>query len=155
MYFFDKSAQSDVVKELWVLILKGLKHPNIVSLETNSFKTPLGMHSIQSMIGDGAETYSIFKARINTQLRSKVIHEHIDTDNDFVTSRILWLTGEEPGKNSGTGIDSYSRYIYIHGTQEEGLIGSKASHGCIRMFNEDVIRLYDIVKKGTKVNILI
>ena len=42
MYFFDKSAQSDVVKELWVLILKGLKHPNIVSLETNSFKTPLG-----------------------------------------------------------------------------------------------------------------
>jgi lipoprotein-anchoring transpeptidase ErfK/SrfK len=121
----------------------------------NSFKTPLGMHSIQSMIGDGAETYSIFKARINTQRRAKVIHEHIDTDNDFVTSRILWLTGEEPGKNSGAGIDSYSRYIYIHGTQEEGLIGSKASHGCIRMFNEDVIRLYDIVKKGTKVNILI
>jgi lipoprotein-anchoring transpeptidase ErfK/SrfK len=107
------------------------------------------------MIGDNAEINSIFKARINTQRLAKIIHEHIDTDDDYVTSRILWLTGEEPGKNSGVGIDSYSRYIYIHGTQEEGLIGSKASHGCIRMFNNDVVSLYKIVKKGTKVNILI
>ena len=48
---------------------------------------------------------------------------------------------------------SFDRYIYIHGTHEEGLIGTKASHGCIRMFNNDVIYLYDIVKKGTKVYI--
>ena len=48
-------------------------------------------------------------------------------------------------------MDSYNRYIYIHGTHEEGLIGQKASHGCIRMFNQDVIYLYDKVEEGTKV----
>ena len=55
------------------------------------------------------------------------------------------------GINKGKGIDSYDRYIYIHGTQEEGLIGTKASHGCIRMFNNDVIELFKKVKEGTKV----
>jgi lipoprotein-anchoring transpeptidase ErfK/SrfK len=50
-------------------------------------------------------------------------------------------------------VDSYQRYIYIHGTQEEGLIGTKASHGCIRMFNNDVIDLYEKVNIGTKVYI--
>ena len=50
-------------------------------------------------------------------------------------------------------MDSYSRYIYIHGTHEEGLIGQKASHGCIRMFNNDVIELFDMVSEGTKVQI--
>ena len=57
----------------------------------------------------------------------------------------------EEGKNKGSGVDSYDRYIYIHGTHEEGLIGQKASHGCIRMFNQDVIYLYDKVEEGTKV----
>jgi lipoprotein-anchoring transpeptidase ErfK/SrfK len=79
------------------------------------------------------------------------------TENSFKTplgaSRILWLSGLESGINSGPGVDSYSRYIYIHGTHEEGLIGQKASHGCIRMFNNDVVYLYDIVEKGTKVYI--
>ena len=59
--------------------------------------------------------------------------------------------GLEIGKNKGSGVDSYDRYIYIHGTHEEGLIGQKASHGCIRMFNQDVIYLYEKVKEGTKV----
>ena len=68
-----------------------------------------------------------------------------------VTSRILWLDGMEEGKNKGQGIDSYDRYIYIHGTQEEGLIGTKASHGCIRMFNNDVIELFKQVQEGTNV----
>ena len=152
------------IKEQLLYVLQGEKKISSYAISSssygegsvaNSFKTPLGMHSIKSMIGDDAEINSIFKARINTQRLAKIIHEHIDTDDDYVTSRILWLTGEEPGKNSGIGIDSYARYIYIHGTQEEGLIGSKASHGCIRMFNNDVVSLYKIVKKGTKVTILI
>jgi lipoprotein-anchoring transpeptidase ErfK/SrfK len=63
----------------------------------------------------------------------------------------MWLDGADLGINKGKGIDSFSRYIYIHGTHEEGLIGLKASHGCIRMFNSDVIELYSVVKKGTKV----
>ena len=65
----------------------------------------------------------------------------------------MWLKGLEDGKNLGGNVDSYNRYIYIHGTQEEGLIGKKASHGCIRMFNHDVIELYGLIKVGTPVNI--
>ena len=119
----------------------------------NSFKTPLGMHEIKEKIGDGAKINTIFVSRINTQKQTEIITKRRDTDDDYVTSRILWLDGLEEGINKGPGVDSYSRYIYIHGTHEEGLIGEKASHGCIRMFNNDVIYLYDIVNKGTKVYI--
>jgi 3-hydroxyacyl-CoA dehydrogenase len=75
------------------------------------------------------------------------------TSNETLATRIMWLDGLEDGKNKGKGVDSYNRYIYIHGTHEEGLIGQKASHGCIRMFNSDVIELFNVVKKGTKVYI--
>jgi lipoprotein-anchoring transpeptidase ErfK/SrfK len=60
-------------------------------------------------------------------------------------ARILWLQGLEPGVNQGDDVDSYRRYIYIHGTSEEDSIGTPASHGCIRMRNRDVIELYDLV----------
>ena len=119
----------------------------------NSFKTPLGMHTIREKIGADAPLNTIFVARINTEKKAEIIHTMEDSDNDFVTSRILWLDGQEQGINRGEGVDSYDRYIYIHGTHEEGLIGIKASHGCIRMFNNDVIELYDMVNKGTKVYI--
>lgn len=119
----------------------------------NSFKTPLGMHTIREKIGADAPLNTIFVARINTEKKAEIIHTMEDSDNDYVTSRILWLDGQEQGINKGEGVDSYDRYIYIHGTHEEGLIGIKASHGCIRMFNNDVIELYDMVNKGTKVYI--
>jgi hypothetical protein len=73
---------------------------------------------------------------------------------DDITSRILWLSGEEKGVNKGKNIDSYQRYIYIHGTSEEGKIGTPASHGCIRMTNKDIIKLFSLVKLNTKVLIL-
>ena len=119
----------------------------------NSFKTPLGKHSVRTMIGENALKNTIFISRINTKRQADIIESFNDSSDDYVTSRIIWLTGEEPGFNSGEGIDSYNRYIYIHGTHEEGLIGTKASHGCIRMFNDDVIKLYSMIKKGTKVDI--
>ena len=121
----------------------------------NSFKTPLGKHSVRTMIGENALKNTIFISRINTKRQADIIESFNDSSDDYVTSRIIWLTGEEPGFNSGEGIDSYNRYIYIHGTHEEGLIGTKASHGCIRMFNDDVIKLYSMIKKGTKVDIFI
>ena len=117
----------------------------------NSFKTPLGMHQIKEKIGEDVEENTIFISRVDTQKKADIIKNTFDSDNDFVTSRILWLDGMEEGINKGKGIDSYDRYIYIHGTQEEGLIGTKASHGCIRMFNNDVIELFKKVKEGTKV----
>ena len=117
----------------------------------NSFKTPLGKHSIKEMIGEEAEINTIFTSRINTKRSATIIDQFEDTDNDYVTSRIMWLDGEEEGFNKGGNVDSYRRYIYIHGTHEEGLIGTKASHGCIRMFNYDVIELFNLVNIGTKV----
>ena len=117
----------------------------------NSFKTPLGEHSIKEMIGEDAEINTIFTSRINTNRSATIIDQFEDTDNDYVTSRIMWLDGEEEGFNKGGNVDSYRRYIYIHGTHEEGLIGTKASHGCIRMFNYDVIELFNLVNIGTKV----
>ena len=117
----------------------------------NSFKTPLGKHSIKEMIGEEAEINTIFTSRINTKRSATIIDQFEDTDNDYVTSRIMWLDGEEDGLNKGGNVDSFRRYIYIHGTHEEGLIGTKASHGCIRMFNYDVIELFKLVNIGTKV----
>ena len=119
----------------------------------NSFKTPLGLHEIKEKIGDKALINTIFNARENTNKIAEIQINPNDTEDDFVTSRILWLDGLENGINRGVGVDSYSRYIYIHGTHEEGLIGQKASHGCIRMFNNDVIELFDMVSEGTKVEI--
>ena len=117
----------------------------------NSFKTPLGKHSIKEMIGEEVEINTIFTSRINTKRSATIIDQFEDTDNDYVTSRIMWLDGEEDGFNKGGNVDSFRRYIYIHGTHEEGLIGTKASHGCIRMFNYDVIELFNLVNIGTKV----
>ena len=117
----------------------------------NSFKTPLGMHEIRTKIGHDAIENTIFVARADTNKSAKIIKDVIDTEDDHVTSRILWLDGLELGRNKGEGIDSYNRYIYIHGTHEEGLIGQKASHGCIRMFNNDVIDLFERVQEGTYV----
>ena len=117
----------------------------------NSSKTPLGKHSIKEMIGEEAEINTIFTSRINTKRSATIIDQFEDTDNDYVTSRIMWLDGEEDGLNKGGNVDSFRRYIYIHGTHEEGLIGTKASHGCIRMFNYDVIELFNLVNIGTKV----
>ena len=117
----------------------------------NSFKTPLGEHSIKEMIGEEAEINTIFTSRIDTKRSATIIDQFEDTDNDYVTSRIIWLDGEEEGFNKGGNVDSFRRYIYIHGTHEEGLIGTKASHGCIRMFNYDVIELFKLVNIGTKV----
>ena len=82
---------------------------------------------------------------------------YIDTTKsktDDVTSRVLWLEGLEYGINKGVGIDSFKRYIYIHGTSEEGRLGTPASHGCIRMKNKEVIELYKIIEVGTLVLIL-
>ena len=119
----------------------------------NSFKTPLGNHIIKEKIGADASKNIIFKERINTGRFAEIYHNDYDSEDDDVTSRILWLEGTEEGFNKGGNVDSFYRYIYIHGTPEEGLIGEKASHGCIRMFNQDVIELFNLVEKGTKVNI--
>ena len=121
-----------------------------IGSQAGSNKTPLGRHAIAQKIGAGAPEGTIFKGRVNTGRLVRIDQER----DDIVSSRILWLKGLEAGKNQGHGIDSYQRYIYIHGTAEESKIGRPASHGCIRMYNHDVIELFTQVEEGTQVDIL-
>ena len=120
----------------------------------NSLKTPLGKHEVQTKIGTNVTKYHFFVSRKHISQEINIIHESIDSPDDFITTRILWLTGLTEGFNRGGNVDSFDRYIYIHGTSEEGKIGTPASHGCIRMLNTDVIELYAKIKIGTKVLIL-
>ena len=117
-----------------------------------SFQTPIGLHRIKEKIGNDIPQGGIFDHR---QFTGKVYNsENPNSQKDLITSRILWLQGLENGYNSGSGSDSYERCIYIHGTHEEYLIGTPASHGCIRMRNNEVIQLFEKVPIGTYVVIL-
>ena len=119
----------------------------------NSLKTPLGMHEVKTKIGTNVDKYHFFVSREHIPQKVNIIYGDIDSDDDFITSRIMWLSGLSEGFNKGTNVDSFKRYIYIHGTHEEGLIGKKASHGCIRMLNHDVLELYKLIPEETTVNI--
>lgn len=118
-----------------------------------SFQTPLGLHRVRKKIGGGAPWATIFKNRVNTGQIATIERGRRSASEDFVTSRILWLEGLEPGKNRGKRIDSFKRFIYIHGTASEGLIGQPASNGCVRLTNKDVIDLYERVPEGATVDI--
>ena len=108
----------------------------------DSFKTPFGIHRIRQKIGGGQPKGMIFQAREPT---GKIARDLDVREKDEITSRILWLDGLEQGFNNGMGCDTYSRYIYIHGTSDEKRIGQPVSAGCIRMSNDDVIELFDEV----------
>ena len=134
----------------------------IISAATNglgsqkgSEKTPTGMHRIAQKIGNGAPRGTIFKARQNTGKIVEILTaKGQDSPDDYVTSRIMWLDGLEPGINKGGNVDSNERFIYIHGTGEEGKLGKPASHGCIRMTNDGVIKLFNLVDENTFVYII-
>lgn len=119
-----------------------------------SKKTPTGLHKIYSKIGNGTPVNGVIKSgSFSGEIVSPVM-EKKTLPEDYVTTRILRLSGEERGINKGSQVDSFRRAIYIHGTPEEGLIGQPASHGCIRMKNTDVIDLYNRIAPGTYVLIL-
>lgn len=110
----------------------------------NSNKTPLGWHRVNERIGHGRPAGAVFSSRVFT---GKVIPRsqlNRATSEDMVLTRIMWLEGLEEGHNSGKGIDSHDRCIYIHGTNQEQLLGQPASHGCIRMANDEVIELFEL-----------
>ena len=119
-----------------------------------SYQTPRGLHTIAEKIGAGAPLRAIFRARQPSGAIWTPQLIAADRGDDWILSRILWLAGREPGKNWGGGVDTQARYIYIHGTHAEDLIGTAVSHGCIRMKNADVVALFDQVQTGTAVNIV-
>jgi lipoprotein-anchoring transpeptidase ErfK/SrfK len=119
--------------------------------EQDSGRTPTGAHRVAARIGEGAEPGAVFKGRAPT---GEVVQPQAGSAADapdVITSRILWLEGLEAGHNCGAGVDTHERYIYIHGTANEGLIGQPASQGCVRMRNSDVIALFNEVPAGTLV----
>jgi L,D-transpeptidase YbiS len=120
--------------------------------EKGSFCTPLGVHKIACKIGADLPLHSIFVRRRWT---GAIYHPEEDNNNDkdWILTRILWLKGLEPLKNQGGKQDSLRRFIYIHGTNDIAHLGQKASCGCIRMDNHDIIELFEKVSVGVKVNI--
>ncbi len=125
---------------------------NGVGCEEGSGCTPYGWHEIAEKIGDGAECGTIFKGRVPNGIIARDLES--STDDDAITSRVLWLRGLQSGINRQGPVDSYQRYIYIHGTAQEHLIGKPVSHGCVRMKNRDVIALFDRVQIGDRVLIV-
>lgn len=125
-----------------------------VGSRAGSMQTPLGRHRVIKKIGAGVPINTVFKERVSTGYAASIDRSLRGAAHDDVTTRILWLEGLEPGVNRGRGVDSRERFIYIHGTTSEGLIGRPASNGCVRMYNKDVIDLFDRVPEGTPVLIV-
>ena len=112
--------------------------------EEGSFRTPPGWHSIRRRIGEDAAQGAVFVSRQRTGERwcGEARNE------DLILTRILTLDGLEDGVNLGPGRDSRSRYIYLHGTNHEDLLGRTASHGCVRLSNRDVTELFERMREG-------
>jgi len=116
-----------------------------------SCKTPLGHHVIRAKIGENNPIYSVYEGRRPTgDIWNKRLNEQV-TKDDWILTRILWLSGKEIGFNRLGNFDSMQRFIYIHGTNEEELLGYPASHGCIRMSNHDILSLYQYIDVGADV----
>lgn len=118
---------------------------NGTGCEEGSHCTPLGRFRIEEKIGDGQPRGTIFRGRKPV---GQWKEEDPEVDDDLILSRILWLQGEE-----AHNADTRDRYIYIHGTNQESLIGEAVSHGCVRMRNEDVIDLFDRIPEGVPLTI--
>ncbi|MBS3803731.1 MAG: L,D-transpeptidase [Oleiphilaceae bacterium] len=113
--------------------------------------TPRGFHYIRAMVGGGLPPGTVFIARRPTGERYTPELGRQNPRRDWILTRILWLCGSEWGRNRGPGVDSFRRFIYIHGTPDSEPMGIPRSHGCIRMRNEDVAALFDQVQPGVSV----
>ncbi|MCX6948798.1 MAG: L,D-transpeptidase [Opitutae bacterium] len=109
--------------------------------------TPRGLHEIAERIGAGALPGTVFKGRVNLGQHFNELSGEEHTKN-LITSRILWLRGREPGVNAGGEVDSYERYIYMHGTNHEEKLGTPFSGGCIEMRNLEIIALFEEIRAG-------
>ena len=118
-----------------------------------SYRTPRGRHIVRARIGTGAPIGAAFRGRRPT---GEVWTPELAAANpgrDWILTRILWLSGTEPGRNRLGEVDSMRRYIYIHGTPDTEPMGVPLSIGCVRMRNRDVAELFELVPAGTKVDI--
>ena len=119
----------------------------------DSLGTPRGLHEIAERIGDGQPPGMVFKSRVPTGRHYSEFPD-AGTHDNLITTRILWLRGLEPGVNLGGDVDTYARYVYIHGTNHEDRLGERMSAGCVLMRNIELIELYDQVRPGDQVLII-
>lgn len=121
---------------------------------SGSLCTPRGRHRIRARIGAGAPAGAVFRGRRPTGEVWTAEFAAAHPGRDWILSRILWLCGEEPGRNRGGEVDTMRRYIYLHGTGNDQPMGVARSHGCVRMRNHDIIELFELVPAGTVVEIV-
>ncbi|MFP4648446.1 MAG: L,D-transpeptidase family protein [Halorhodospira sp.] len=113
--------------------------------------TPRGWHYIRARIGDGMPEGTVFIARRPTgEVWSPALHRS-QPQRDWILTRILWLSGLEPGVNRLGAVDTMRRFIYIHGCPDPEPIGVPCSHGCIRMRNPAIRTLFERVSTGAAV----
>lgn len=120
---------------------------------SGSYQTPRGRHLIRAKIGAGCALNTVFVRRRPTSERwtPELAEQH--PRRDWVLTRILWLSGCEPGRNRLGPCDTMRRYIYLHGSPDNAEMGLPGSHGCIRMRNADIVELFDLVAVYTEVEI--
>jgi lipoprotein-anchoring transpeptidase ErfK/SrfK len=127
---------------------------NGVGEQSGSFCTPRGKHVVRAKIGAGMPLNTVFRARRPTGEIYTATMGEAEPERDWILTRILWLSGCEPGFNRLGECDSMRRYIYIHGTPDERFEQAPRSHGCIRMRNADIAELFDRVPPYTLVEII-
>ncbi len=121
--------------------------------QRGSYRTPRGRHVVRAKIGAGAPLNTVFVARRpNGEIYGPAL-EAERPGRDWILTRILWLSGCEPGFNRLGEVDTMRRYIYLHGCPDSAPMGVAASHGCIRMRNADIVELFDLIPPGTPVDI--
>jgi len=122
--------------------------------EAGSYRTPRGRHIVRAKIGADQPLNTVFAGRRPTgEIYSPELGE-LQPERDWILTRILWLSGQEPGFNRLGNCDTMRRYIYIHGTPDENFEQAPRSHGCIRMRNADLAELFDVVPPYTPVEIV-
>lgn len=121
--------------------------------QNGSFCTPLGKHVIRAKIGAGQPVNTVFVKRRPTGEIYSAELEQQNPQRDWILTRILWLSGCEPGFNRLGNVDTMRRYIYIHGSPDRVEMGKPGSIGCIRMRNRELLELFDLVEVGTPVQI--
>lgn len=141
MFFQDCALQKSHV------ISTSLRPPSNVK---DSLGTPRGLHEIAERIGAGAPPGIVFRNRVSTGQHFNEFDDAARAGN-LITTRILWLRGLEAGVNAGGDVDTYARYVYIHGTNHEERLGRPFSAGCIEMNNLEIIGLFDAVRTGDQV----
>jgi L,D-transpeptidase YbiS len=118
-----------------------------------SFQTPRGEHIVRAKIGAGQPLNTVFRGRRPTgEIWTPELGERFP-GRDWILTRILWLSGRDPGRNRLGKVDTMRRYIYIHGSPDSAPMGKPGSIGCIRMRNHDIVELFERVSPGIRVSI--